>query len=294
MYKANYIGYELGNFLLPDYKGHEKCDVFFLLLQNPKPADDCETFTVKLGKTRGLNDEFFADCLKVLIYLERDGGQFSIHPVELKTKNDGTKYFDAESFLNQIGIEYKAVDTHNYRYFKARLYKYRKELIIKEDASEFSVIHRRINADDVESLIVHRNTKNVLKDAYFLTLYAKDRLVSYREVLYFATEEELLEYIREEFSATDGASIIGYTVDQLMKGASYEQGHRQGTETTTFDVRVIHNTNLSFLYNFLDTIEFEDDDEIDMPLSYYLREAKSVDDIENVVCLFNDSCENYW
>lgn len=28
-YEANYIGYELGNFLPPDYQGHEKCDVFF-------------------------------------------------------------------------------------------------------------------------------------------------------------------------------------------------------------------------------------------------------------------------
>lgn len=64
-YKADYVGYELGNFLPPDYRGHENCDVFFLLLQNPSPDTKAETFSVRLGKTRYLDDPFSSDCLKV-------------------------------------------------------------------------------------------------------------------------------------------------------------------------------------------------------------------------------------
>ena len=55
-YEANYIGYELGNFLPPDYQGHEKCDVFFLLLQNLMPNRSVDTFCIKLGKSRFLEE----------------------------------------------------------------------------------------------------------------------------------------------------------------------------------------------------------------------------------------------
>ena len=69
-YKADYIGYELGNFLHPRYQGHEKCDVFFLLLQNPNPNKEADTFCVKLGKSRYWDIPLFVDCLKVLVYFE--------------------------------------------------------------------------------------------------------------------------------------------------------------------------------------------------------------------------------
>lgn len=158
-YKSDYIGYELGNFLLPDYKGHENCDAFFLLLQNPSPDINADTFCVKLGKARYLDGPFYSDCLRVLIYCEVDGGCFSIYHINLKTKKEGSRYFDAESFLNQLSVEYKVTDTSHYRYFKSRLHESRREIIINEDSSEFAIIHRRINADDFELLSVHRNMR---------------------------------------------------------------------------------------------------------------------------------------
>lgn len=293
-YKADYIGYELGYFLLPDYTGHEKCDVFFLLLQNPIPDTNAETFGIRLGKTRSLDAPFYSDCLMVLVYLAVDGGRFSVYPVNLKEKKDGSKYFDAESFLKQMGIEYKPADTAGYRYFKRRLRESRREIIMKEDSDEFSIIHRRINADDFESLTVHRNTKDALKSAYFLTIRAFDRKVNYREIMCFATEEELKDYIKNEFSATDGEEIASYTIAQLMEGKSYEQGHRMGAGTTRIHVQVIHDSNLVALYRFLDSAELEDDDGEPVRLSSYLQKANSFENIEEVIFAFNESCENYW
>lgn len=160
-YKANYIGYELGNFLPPMYKGCEKAGVFFLLLQKPI-SNDGETFSVKLGKTRFLDGFFYTDCLKVLVYLCSNGGQFNIYNIELKKRRNGTKYFDAVDFLNQLGIAYEISDTANYRYFKSKLYESRGELILNEGESKFSVIHRRINADDYERLSIYYNCEEIL------------------------------------------------------------------------------------------------------------------------------------
>ena len=293
-YKADYIGYELGNFLHPRYQGHEKCDVFFLLLQNPAPDKDADTFCAKLGKTRYLDVPFYVDCLKVLVYFEVDGGQFSVHPINLKTKKDGTKYFDAEAFLKQMGVEHEMADTSDYRYFKSRLRESRREIIMKEDFSEFSIIHRRISADDFESLAVHKNTRDALKNMYFLTTRAFSNVVNYRWIECFATEEELKEYLKNEFSGTDGDEITGYTIAQLMEGKSFNQSHRMGGGTTVTHVQVIHNSNLTALYRFLDSSELRDDNGEPIQLSLYLKKANSYKDIENVICVFNESCENYW
>lgn len=193
-----------------------------------------------------------------------------------------------------MGIEHKVADTAHYRYFKTRLCESRREIIMKEDLSEFSIINRRINADDFESLTVHRNIRDVLNSVYFLTIKAFGRIVNYREIMCFATEEGLKDYIKNEFSATDGAEIASYTIAQLMEGKSYEQGHRMGGGTTITHVQVIHNSNLTALYRFLDSSELEDDNGKPVRLSSYLQKANSFKDVEAVIYTFNESCENYW
>lgn len=158
-YIENYIGYELGYFLSPKYKGSENCELFFLLLQNPNPNQNSENFFVKLGKTRFLNGDFKADCQKVLVYLSTENEQFTIYNIELSTNKNGEKYFDAVSFLDTLEIEYSLCDTSHYRYFKSNLRgsRVRKELILHENNTKFSVINRRINADDCESLTTYYN-----------------------------------------------------------------------------------------------------------------------------------------
>lgn len=293
-YEADYIGYELGNFLLPDYRGHEKCDVFFLLLQKPIPNTNAESFYVKLGKTRYLEGPFYSDCLKVLVYFAVDGGQFSVHPINLQTRKDRISFFDAESFLLQRGVEHKLVDISHYRYFKSRLSDCRREIIIKEDFSEFSIIHRRINADDFESLTVHRNTKDVLKNTFFLTIRAISNNASYHWVECFATEKELTDYLKNDFGGTDGEEILGYTIAQLMNGKSYQQSQRMGAGTIRTHVQVIHNTNLAALYRFLDSAGLENNNGEQVCLSQYLQKANSFQDIVDVICTFNEACDNYW
>ena len=103
-----------------------------------------------------------------------------------------------------------------------------------------------------------------------------------------------MNYIKNEFSATDGNEITGYTLAQLMEGKSYEQSHRMGCGTTLIHVQVIHNSNLSDLYWFLDSSELEDANGEPIRLSSYLQKANSFKEIENVIGMFNDSCENCW
>lgn len=147
---ADYWGYELGNFLVPKI---DNIGMFFLMLQKPlhyKDVDDgVQSFQVKLGKTRFLNGDFSTECLKVLVYYATEGGYFSIYDISLSEKKDGTKYFDAVSFLNQLKLEYKENDLQHYRYFKSRLRDIRQDIRIN-DSSTVSFIHRRINADDYE------------------------------------------------------------------------------------------------------------------------------------------------
>ena len=160
-YLADYIGYELGHFLLPKYSGAENCNVFFLLLQTPEQTGDAQPFRVKLGNSRFLKGNFCDDCLKVLLYFGTNGGMFSIFDIELKTHSDGTRFFDAVAFLNQIGVEYEMTDLKHYRYFSARLQQYAKEIIIQEEnLSSFSIIHREINEDDYERLNVYKNVSD--------------------------------------------------------------------------------------------------------------------------------------
>lgn len=153
-YEENCIGYELGNFLPPKYKGSEKCEMFFLLLQNPNPDKESEDFLVKLGKTRFLDGGFKSDCLKALVYLALGEGQLAIYDLKLSTRKNGTKYFDAVFFLEPLGIEYSMCDTWHYRYFKSRLHKreVKKEIVLKEDNKVVQIIDRRINADDYERI----------------------------------------------------------------------------------------------------------------------------------------------
>lgn len=119
-------------------------------------------------------------------------------------------------------------------------------------------------------------------------------MVSYRDIKCFATEEGLKNYLKYDFSGTDGEEIVNRTISKLMKGMSYKQSHHMGTGTTLTHVQFIHNKNLTDLYRFLDSVELEDDDGEPSRLSQRLQKANSFEDIQNIILKFNESCENYW
>ena len=286
-YEPNYIGYELGYYLCPAYKGYVDCNIFYILLQNPKPDKNAEMFSVKLGKTRTLDKMFYSDCKKVLIYLTIDGGTFTVYDIELSRKKDGTLFFDAVSFLEQLNIEYEMQNTSYYRYLKARLQENRLELILQEDYSEISIIHRRISSDDREFLRVYKNNKinNTLKKGYFFIEYASDRLMNYHNVEYFKSENEVLEYIRNEYSGTDGEIITTYSVEELMRGQCYQQKSRMGCHESDMHIVLVHDKNLPILFRFIDSTRQEDGERI--VLSGHLKMAKTEEEVKKVIEIYN-------
>lgn len=293
---ADHIGYELGNFLPPRYSGYEKSDVFFLLLQNPTPNYSTEKFSVKLGKTRFLNGEFYTDCLKALLYFAIDGGRFFICDIQLNVKKDGSKFFDAIAFLDQMGVEYEVSDVSHYRYFKSRLYECKRELILNEDPSKFFIIRRRISPDDFERVEAHYNhEKSILQQGFFLLTNAHNPpLIEYRWIEYFRTKKELIEYIQHEYSGTDAEIITMYSFSELLNGQMYKVEHRQGAALSDIYITIIHDTNLDKLYRFLDCAEVTDDEGNTICLSEHMKAAENTDEILEIICIFNESQDNYW
>lgn len=304
-YEANYIGYELGNFLPPSYQGNEKCDVFFLLLQNPMPNRGADTFCVKLGKSRFLDGCFYADCLKALIYFEIDGGQFFVYDIELNTKRDGTKYFDAISFLDQMGVEYRINDIANYRYFKPRLQESRRELILEENESKFHIIKRRINADDFERLKTYynhhthkANLKSSTEDAmagvlfaklFFILIYVENPpYAEYRELHCVESEGALWEYLNYNC----GIKEANKTLKKLKNGYTYENETRQGAGKYDVLIKVFHEENIFDLMDYL--YEAQDDVIKECILFERLKSADDVEEIQEILSIYNDSFENYW
>lgn len=295
---ADYFGYELGNFLLPKYPEWEGCDVFFLLLQHTIRENAQEKFSIKLGKTRWLSGDFYSDCLKVLVYLETGGGKYDIYDIDLKKKKDGTRFFDASPFLDNLGIEYEPVDTSHYRYFKSRLDEYRKELVIDDAEGSFSIIDRPINADDYESLRTFYNKaaipKRLLRNGYFLIQFAKDRLIDYRSLLFFNNEQEMKEYIRFEFEGTSADSVTTFSTSDLLAGQTYDIDHRHGIHISQGHIILIHDSNLQKLYQFVDETDITDRDGNVVLFSDLLNKAKTADEIDRIVALFNDMQDNTW
>lgn len=293
-YKPNYIGYELGYYLLPKYKGYKNCDFFFVLLQNPYPDENAEQFSVKLGKTRSLDGKFYADCKKVLVYLTIDDGVFTVYDIELKRKKDGTLFFDAVAFLEQLNIEYEMRDTSNYRHFKARLDEKKLELILQDDNSQVSIIHRRICADDVETIKDYKNNKikSLLQKGYFLIVYASDHRINYHTVEYFRSENDVKEYIYNNYSGTAGEIVTTYSISELLQGQCYQLGSRFGTCKSNVHIVLVHDANLPFLYRFIDGTERENGEKI--ILSEHLKTAMNETEIKRIIDIYNDLQENYW
>lgn len=304
-YEANYIGYELGNFLPPGYQGNEKCDVFFLLLQNPMPNRSADTFCVKLGKSRFLDGCFYADCLKALIYFEIDGGQFFVYDIELNIKRDGTKYFDAISFLNQMGVEYRINDIAHYRYFKSRLRESRRELILEENESKFHIIKRRINADDFERLKTyynHHTHKANLKSGggdaiagalfaklfFILTYVENPPYAEYRELHCVESESALWENLNHNC----GIEEANVTLRKLKNGYIYENEARQGAGKYNVLIKVFHGENIFDLMDYL--YEAQDDVIKECLLFERLKSADDIEEIQEILSIYNDSFENYW
>ena len=274
---------------------------FFVLLQKVLHyRDDDGNFTIKLGKYRFLDGEFKLSCQKVLVYLA-ESNTFILDDVKLKEKSDGTKYFDAISYLDSFGLKYVVNDTEHYRYFKSRLHDIRSEIILNEETQRVGFIHRRINADDYERVQFYPyrvsdtpdKTLSIAEKGFYFFTWTDDNSMSYHELVYCRTEEEMTNYLKSEYEATDGKELIAYPMKNLLEGVEYQQSYRQGCRTSKVHCQMFHET-LGNLYTILDKARLLDENGKRIKLSDYLITAKNETDIQEVVDAYNECWENQW
>ena len=71
-------------------------------------------------------------------------------------------------------------------------------------------------------------------------------------------------------------------------------GSRMGSEKTREDIMLIHDSNVEELFRYLDRAFTTNKKGDRVFLSDYIKKANSIDQIEQIVDIYNDSWQNYW
>ena len=145
----------------------------------------------------------------------------------------------------------------------------------------------------------HNETKiidelEILKGGFFISICAEEDWVNYHELIYAASEEELRQELHNTFSGSDGEVILKYSTEELMKGQYYMQDSRMGSRQTREDILVVHDSNIDKLFTILDQAMLKDKNGNRIRLSDYIKKAKTINQIEQVVDAYNASWDNYW
>lgn len=309
-YNEDYKGYELGHYVTPRYKGYDG-GLFFLLLMdpnvNPYKDYDGEKFLIRLGKTRYLSQPFFTmDCTKVLLYLNINGGSFEVYDITFKQKKDGTKYFDAIEFLTKLNIQYEENTASGYRYFKSRHRECFHSLILQENDDKFSEIQWAINADDHNRLCTYykkcqmssitpvsssQTDGRILMKGYYLVEQSVSTKVSYRNVAFAPTVQEIMQYFRNEFlySSVDTGMVESCSESTLMNGIILGAGQRDEVR-----IQLVHEANIDELLSFMDETLIHDDNGDIVKFSDIMNDAESFDEIREIINDFNWMQDNVW
>jgi len=137
--------------------------------------------------------------------------------------------------------------------------------------------------------------KSILQQGFFLMTNAYDPpLIEYRSIEYFRTMEELCECIQHEYSGTNAEIVTTYSFPELLNGQVYKIEHRQGTSLSDICITLVHDRNLDKLYRFLDCTEVTDDEGNAIYLSECMKTAEDANEISKIICIFNESQDNYW
>lgn len=128
------------------------------------------------------------------------------------------------------------------------------------------------------------------KRAYFLVQSANDQIVCYHEIIVLWSLLEVIEYIMDEYSATAQAEVLGFSVNELLEGRTYEADNRMGAANKKWYIRLIHNRTLPSLFRLLEDIILEDGSS----LREIFSDVTSKEDIEDIIDCYNESQENVW
>ena len=121
-----------------------------------------------------------------------------------------------------------------------------------------------------------------------------DSPFEYHKIIYFQSLEEMQVYMQNDFRASDAEEILNYSVEELMKGKTYFQGHRQGGKKTEIEIRVIHNENLEVMNWYFDQAEILNKNGDRIFLSDYIDKATNPEDIHYIINTFNNSWQDFW
>jgi len=141
---------------------------------------------------------------------------------------------------------------------------------------------------------IYSSNSDILNNGYFLISDASDHLIEFHEIQYFQSKQELLEYIKNEYTATNAEEVTKYSLEELIEGQVYKIDHRQGMHQSEVRIVLVHSTNLILLFNALKKVEIEDEDGETVNLSAYMRDAESSEDIQEIIDIYNESFDCYW
>jgi len=141
---------------------------------------------------------------------------------------------------------------------------------------------------------IYFTNNNILNSGYFLISDASDHLTEFHEIQYFQSKQELLEYIKNEYTATSAEEVTRYSLKELIEGQVYKIYHRQGMQQSEVKIVLVHSTNLNILFNALKEVEIEDEDGDNVNLSVYIKNAESADDIQEIIDIYNEFFDYYW
>lgn len=135
---------------------------------------------------------------------------------------------------------------------------------------------------------------NLVNEAYFLMIEATGGGVDYHEIVYLRSEEEVHQYIRQEYEGTDAACVAAFSTGELLAGQVYSMSPRQGMGTARGKIMLAHGSYCKELYAYLDCVELEDEEGEPVFLSDFLKDAGTEEEIEEVIEIFNNGWDNIW
>ena len=128
-----------------------------------------------------------------------------------------------------------------------------------------------------------------LKDFYFLMINSERPKFRYKETSFSESKEDLMTYLSLNFKDSSDLDISRYTFEQFMEGVQITYDRNAETDTSFLYIRMFSgNSNLDELYAFLDSVNFTDA-KGEGSLSEYLKNAKTLRDVEDVIGAFNET-----
>ena len=123
---------------------------------------------------------------------------------------------------------------------------------------------------------------------FILTYVDAPPYAEYRELYCVESEEALWEYLDYNCDIKE----TNNTLKELKNGYTYKNEMRQGTGKYDVLIKVFHEENIFDLMDYL--YEVQDNEIEECILFEHLEIADNIEEIEEILSIYNDSFENYW